>query len=94
MQSLEETFKEGLIVWAEWDDVKLRSNVGVVDSIHPPSYVAEHRERNGEEPLDKTILVKLPGYVSERGFMPWTQCRPATENEKRQYFKDVLKYGD
>ncbi len=91
--SLKDDFPKGLIVWAEWDDVELKTNVGIVHRIFPPDYVKEHKIRNGEEVQEDIILVKLPGYISERGFVPWTQCRPATEEEKKRYFRDVLKYG-
>lgn len=87
MPYLGERFKDGDIVWANWVDVKLKRDIGVVVGIHPdPRY---------QDPtaMDQRVLVKLPGYVSERAFMPDTECRHATEAEKKQYFKDVLKHG-
>jgi len=92
--SLREIFKEGDIVWAEWEDVKLRSRIGVVDSIHPPQYILDFHERNGRDPgMEEMVMVTFPGFVAPRGFKPYTQCRHATEEEKKQYFLDVLKYG-
>lgn len=91
--SLRDDFKEGDIVWAEWDDVKLRTSIGVVEYIHPKEFVQKMHERNGRERMDEMVMVKHPGYIAPRGFNPPTQCRHATEAEKRQYFRDVLKYG-
>jgi hypothetical protein len=87
LESLRETFKEGDIVWAEWKDLKLKTNVGVVVGIHPPPYMYE-QDSKGDR-----VLVKLPGYVSERAFLPDTECRHATPEEIKTYFKDKLKYG-
>ena len=88
MASLRDKFKDGDIVWAEWETVKLKTNIGVVVGIHPPEGMYSH-----DEPLPDRILVKLPGYTSERAYLPDTECRHAKDDEIRQYFKDVLKYG-
>lgn len=88
MESSKVTFENGDIVWAEWKDLKLKTNVGVVVGIHPPPYMYSH-----DEPIPDRVLVKLPGYVSERAFLPDTECRHATPEEIKIYFRDKLKYG-
>lgn len=89
MASSKVTFEIGDIVWAEWKTVKLKTNIGTVVGLHPPPYY--HRGTNAS--LEKRVLVKLPGYVSERGFEPYTECRHATPDEIKIYFRDKLKYG-
>lgn len=87
MAFLKDRFKDGDIVWAEWETVKLKRNVGVVVGIHPPPYMHDPTS------ITESVLVKIPGYLSERAFAPDIECRPATAEEQKRYFRDVLKHG-
>ena len=92
-------FQSGDIVYVEWETITLRSNVGIVIGRHAGPYMYGSDENPSDRAVkqlyDRAVLVNLPGFTSPRAFRPsHKEIRPATEEEKRQYFADKLKYGE